>query len=363
MDRLHDLSCVVHLHSTHSDGTGTVPEIARAAEQAGADVVLLTDHDTLAARRAGEEGWHGGALVLAGHEVSPPERNHYLAFGLDEEVDHRGLSPAEIVAAVRERGGFGFAAHPFAAGSGRFRRVSADMRWEDLGCLDGLELWSFLADNGQALRSIREAVRFITRPERAVTHPPAHNLREWDRLGAARRVVGIGGLDAHQFGLRVAGRTVRLMGYRRSFDQLRTHVLVAGEPRGELDHDRALVYSALRAGRCYIAFNAAAPATGFRFFAERSREAAGSAGCARSPSRGERLEMGGEAGAAGWTLHTRLPRVADVRLLRDGEVVAQADTQALLHEAEGPGVYRVEARLRSHGAERTWILSNPIYLR
>jgi len=349
MDRLHDLSCVMHLHSTHSDGTGTVPEIARAAEQVGADVVLLTDHDTLAARRAGEEGWHRGALVLAGHEVSPPGRNHYLAFGLDEEVDHRGLSPAGIVAAVRERGGFGFAAHPFAAGSGRFRRLSVDMRWEDLECLDGLELWSFLADNGQGLAGIREAVRFIARPERFVTHPPERNLREWDRLGATRRVVGIGGLDAHQFGLRVAGRTLRLMSYRRSFDQLRTHVLVDGEPRGQLEHDRELVYAALRAGRCYIALNAVAPGTGFRFFAERSR--------------GERLEMGGEAGTAGWTLHARLPRAAHVRLLRDGEIVARADTQALMHQAEGPGVYRVEARLRSHGAERTWILSNPVYLR
>ncbi|MBA3358612.1 MAG: CehA/McbA family metallohydrolase [Thermoleophilaceae bacterium] len=349
MDRLHDLSCVLHLHSTHSDGTGTVPEIARAAEQAGADVVLLTDHDTLAARRAGEEGWHGAALVLAGHEVSPPGRNHYLAFGLDEEIRHRGLTPAQIVAAVRERGGFGFAAHPFASGSGRFPRVSADMRWEDLECLDGLELWSFLADNGQRLNSIRDAVRFIARPERFVTHPPEHNLREWDRLGASRRVVGIGGLDAHQFGLRVAGRTLRAMSYRRSFEQLRTHVLVAAEPRGELDHDRELVYSALRTGRCYIAFNAIARATGFRFFAERFR--------------GERLEMGGEAAGGGWTLHARLPRVADVRLLRDGEVVARAVTQALMHEAQGPGVYRVEVRLRSHGAERTWILSNPVYLR
>jgi hypothetical protein len=349
MDRLHDVSCVVHLHSTYSDGTGTVPEIAQAAEQAGANVVLLTDHDTLAARRAGEEGWHGDALVLVGHEVTPLGRNHYLAFGLDEEVDHRGLDPAETVLAVRDRGGFGFGAHPFAAGSSRFRRLSADMRWDDLECLDGVEVWSFLADNGQGLRTIREAVRFIARPERFVTHPPEHNLREWDRMGAARRVVGIGGLDAHQFGLRVAGRTLRLMSYRRSFEQLRTHVLVAAALRRDLEHDRELVYSALRAGRCYIAFNAVAPAAGFQFFGERSR--------------GERLEMGGEAGAGGWTLHARVPRLADVRLLRDGEVVARADTQALVHEAEEPGVWRVEARLRSHGAERTWILSNPVYLR
>ena len=68
---MHDLACVVHLHSTHSDGTGTVPEIARAAARAKADVVLLTDHDTLEAKRRGEEGWYGDVLLLAGEEVSP----------------------------------------------------------------------------------------------------------------------------------------------------------------------------------------------------------------------------------------------------------------------------------------------------
>jgi predicted metal-dependent phosphoesterase TrpH len=66
---MHDLSCVVHLHSTHSDGTGTVREIARAAARARADVVLLTDHDTMAARRLGEEGWYGDVLLIAGDEI------------------------------------------------------------------------------------------------------------------------------------------------------------------------------------------------------------------------------------------------------------------------------------------------------
>ena len=61
--RVHDLACVVHLHSTYSDGTGTVPQIARAAKHAGVDVVLLTDHDTLAAKERGEEGWHGEVLA------------------------------------------------------------------------------------------------------------------------------------------------------------------------------------------------------------------------------------------------------------------------------------------------------------
>src|SRR5438067_11443486 len=98
---MHDLSCVVHLHSLHSDGTGTVKEIARAAK--GIDVVLLTDHDTM----AGEPGWYGDVLVLVGVEVSPKGRDHYLAFGLDSPIDHRGRRAADIVRAVREAGGCG----------------------------------------------------------------------------------------------------------------------------------------------------------------------------------------------------------------------------------------------------------------
>src|SRR4051812_26712624 len=118
MAPLHDLACVVHVHSTHSDGTGTVPEIAAAAARNAVDVVLLTDHDTLAAVRAGEEGWHGNVLVLVGEEVTPPERDHYLAFGVSREVKRRQPA-ADICAAVTSAGGFGFAAHPFSRGSER----------------------------------------------------------------------------------------------------------------------------------------------------------------------------------------------------------------------------------------------------
>ncbi|MDQ3643920.1 MAG: CehA/McbA family metallohydrolase [Actinomycetota bacterium] len=324
-------------------------EIARAAEEAGVDVVLLTDHDSLGAKRCGEEGWHGDALVLVGEEVSPPDRNHYLAFGIDEHIDHRGLSPTQVVEAVRASGGFGFAAHPFSEGSTRFRRLSNTMLWEDLDALDGIEVWSFLSDNGQRVASIRDAVGFVARPERYVTRAPERNLAEWDRLGTSRRVVGIGGLDAHQFGRRIGGRVVRLMSYRRSFRQLQTHVLATEPLTGDLEHDRDQVYGALRDGRCYIAAPQVAPPAGFQFFAERPG--------------GERLEMGAEAPGGDWRLHTLLPRPADVRLLRDGAEVARLRAPALVHVPAGPGVYRVEATLEAHGAERTWILSNPIYLR
>jgi hypothetical protein len=62
---------------------------------------------------------------------------------------------------------------------------------------------------------------------------------------------------------------------------------------------------------------------------------------------------------------TVAPLAAPARLsvLRDGRPVATREGTALEHEVEEPGVYRVKAKHWSKGHERTWILSNPIYLR
>ena len=341
----HDLTCVVHVHSTYSDGTGTVPEIAAAAARNGVDVVLLTDHDTLAARRAGEERWHGSTLVLVGEEVSPRGRDHFLAFGIEKEVK-RGLPSAGICAAAKEQGGFGFAAHPWSAGSQVVKRPGA-MPWTDIDCegLEGLEVWSFVTDTLESLKSVREIAGFLRNPARTLDHPPAQNVSEWDRLGARRRVVGIAGIDAHQIGIRVRGHVpVKLMSYARSFRFLHTHVLCEEPPSGDVDHDRDQVYSALRAGRCYMAVDSLAPARGFTFGAEG-------------------LPMGAEAPASAVTLTARTPRPAALRLLRDGVEIARGDGASLEHEVSEPGVYRVEARLTAHGRDRTWILSNPVYLR
>jgi hypothetical protein len=356
---MHDLACVVHLHSTYSDGTGTVPHIARAARRAGADVVLLTDHDTLAARDNGEEGWYrgrrrspdgqrGDVLLLAGTEVSPRRRNHYLAFDIDRPIDHRGLDAAGICRAVSEAGGFGFAAHPFSRGSDRFRDRAPGMPFEDLECeaLHGLELWSFVNDTGEAVGGLLDILRFVTMPARVLDHPPERNLRVWDSLCQRRRVVAIGGLDAHQFGKRIGPFVpIRVMAYRRSFRFIRTHVLCEEAPSGEFERDREQVYGALREGRCYIAVNSVAPAKGFRF-------------------EGDGVAMGAAAAAGERrVLRASVPLPARLRLLRDGVEVASASGQVLEHEVEEPGVYRVEAYRRSKGRERTWILSNPIYLR
>jgi hypothetical protein len=335
-----DLACVVHLHSTHSDGTGTVPEIAEAAKEAGADVVLLTDHDTLAAKQGGEEGWYGPVLLLAGEEISPRGGNHYLAFGLDEHVRWGRKEPGEICEEVRDRGGFGFAAHPWSEGSRRFKSRAKGMPFRGLDCpaLHGVELWSFATDTGESLESIPQIIRFLARPGTVLRHPPERNLRGWDELCRERKTVALGGLDAHQFGKRIGPFVpIKLMRYSRSFRYIRTHVLTDEPLSGDLGHDRDQVFAALRAGRCYIAVDSLGSAKGFQFWAE------GPEG---------RVEMGEEAAAGDWTLRVGLPGEATLKVIRDGQEVDGLD-------ASEPGVYRVEA----HRGDRTWVISNPVYLR
>ena len=335
MPEAYDLTCVIHLHSTHSDGTGTVTQIARAAKRAGVDVVFLTDHDTL----AGEERWYDDVLVLVGEEVTPRDRDHYLAFDIAERVSPR-LSGPEICNAVHAQGGFGFAAHPWSHGNPRFKR--GGYPWGDFDCLDGVEVWSFLNDTGERLRGFRDFARMILAPQSIIGGPPEGNLRAWDEMCRKRRVVAVGGLDAHQFGIRVAGHVpIRLMGYKRTFRQLHTHVLVDDKLSGDLGTDRARVYDALREGRCYIANDQVAEARGFAMHVDG-------------------VPMGGEAAfAPGMSLHARVPQPASLRLIRDGQLAAEAHGAELHHSIELAGVYRLEARL----GDRPWIFSNPVYIR
>ena len=73
--------------------------------------------------------------------------------------------------------------------------------------------------------------------------------------------------------------------------------------------------------------------------------------------------MGAEAPAGHYGLRARTPLPARLRLLRDGVEIAATNGTSLEHETTEPGVYRIEAYRRAHGRERTWIVSNPVYLR
>jgi hypothetical protein len=330
-----------------------VQEVVADAAANDRDAVLLTDHDTLGAEDAGLEGWHGSVLLVVGTEVTSAG-GHLLAFGAGELGDCRAMPERDVTAAVADRGGVSIAAHPFSAGSAMSRRIGRPHPWEDReDCnLTGLEVWSLLTDAAEDWRSPREAARFLRSPRALARSPRRPDLAAWDDIGSRRRIVGVGGLDAHQSGIRL-GRSRRPLSPMRNdvyFGSLATHVLTASEPSGSSARDRDALLGALAAGRCYLAMDWHRPARGFRFWAQGEDALA---------------VMGEDADAGGtWRMRAVLPEPASIRLLHDGVVVSiAAGATELDVPVRAPGVYRVEAWLPSSRGEVCWILSNPVYLR
>ena len=346
-----DWSCVVHVHSTYSDGTATIPELVNDAAANGRDAILLTDHDDLSARADGWQGWHGDVLLVVGTEISTAG-GHLLAFGIDESPDGRLRPGSDAAAYVARHDGICFAAHPFSTGSAMSKTIGRPHPWERLedDNLTGIELWSLLTDTAESWRNPVQGLRFMRDPERRFAGPERRRLDRWDQLGAERPLVGIGGLDAHQSGGRLLGRRpVSPIPNSRYFGSLATHVITDEPPTGDATSDQGMLLAALAAGRCYLGMDWSGPTSGFRFEASRgSRTAA----------------MGSEVDAGPWTLRARLPGPARLMLLRDGRVIQESiGAEAIEAEAEAPGVYRVEAWLADGRRELPWVISNPIYLR
>jgi hypothetical protein len=99
-----------HVHTTRSDGRGTVEEVAAAAWAAGLHFVVLTDHNDFGPR---EPVFVSGVLMVPGVEIST-EHGHLVAFGMKRPMEgiRAWMDGGEALAAVEEAGGVGVLAHP-----------------------------------------------------------------------------------------------------------------------------------------------------------------------------------------------------------------------------------------------------------
>lgn len=339
---LHDYKGAIHIHSIYSDGKGTIEEIAAAARQVGLDFVITTDHDTLAPLMEGKEGWHEGVLVLVGSEITT-KAGYYLALNISQLPKGRG--PEAHVEQIKGQGGMSFIAHPFG-----FRHRWDWANWTLPG-FTGMEIYDLTDD--LLKESLISYIKFffvgLFNPRETFSSyldRPTEELRKWDELIPQWRMVGIGGTNVHAK-FRVFGETIDP--YWKLFKLAQNHVLVKEAFTGDLEHDKALLYGALKQGHVYVSFGMWGEARGFSFRA----------------SNGEKeLMMGEETTWSGpMRLRVDLPQEALVKLIRNGEVILEAEGKALNYEAQDRGVYRVEA-YRNVGEEyKLWIISNPIYLR
>lgn len=348
------------MHSKFSDGSGTVQEIADYACDSNLDFIILTDHNTLKAKDQGFEKWHKNTMLIVGYEVNDiKNRNHYLAMGTDELVGTyeklpdgdlgNRLSAAEYVKEIKKKGGIGFLAHPHEVRN-NLKELPA-YPWTAWECDDftGMEIWNHMSEWAEGLNESNKLHRFL-HPLKSIIAPSDVTLKKWDELNSKRKVVGIGGIDAHAHKHSIMGFEFEIFGYKILFKSIRTHVFVDNEiKKGDADNfrlDKNQIIDALGKGRSFIVNNYLGSGTGFRFFAEYD---------------GEHFTVGDEIKFDPLKnkkiiFRTMLPSSAKIRLIHNGKPSEEVTGLDCIWDSEEKGSYRVEA----WKDEKGWIFSNHI---
>ncbi len=346
----------LHMHTRYSDGSGLHKDIAAAALQTDLDAVIVTDHNIVA---YGFEGYYKDKnkkiLMLVGEEVHDqarePQKNHLLVFGANRELATFADNPQNLIRQVREAGGICFLAHPHDPEAKAFNET--DISWEDWSVQDytGIELWNALSELKTVVPTKLHGVFYAFFPALVARQPLPQTLAKWDELLAqGRRVVAIGGSDAHALHLSLGLLRRVIFPYEFHFRAVNTHVLLNESLSGDVARDRDLIYQALAAGHCFIGYDLPASTRGFRFTAQ---------------GRDESAVMGDEISAKhGVTLQAKVPFAADIILLKDGKPIQTLkNQQTCAYATTEAGVYRVEVYRNYLGKRRGWIYSNPIYAR
>lgn len=293
-------------------------------------------------------------LLLVGEEIHDrtrdPQKNHLLVFGAEKELAPLGHSPQAVIDGVNKAGGLAFLAHPYdpaapALGEG-------DISWVDWSVtgFTGIELWNGFSELKRVLKSKLHAIFYVFNPHLYPRGPFPQSLQIWDDLlNQGRKVVAIGGSDAHQLPGHLGPLRRTVFPYEWHFRCVNTHLLLAQPLSGELQADKRLIFDALRQGHAFVSYDLPNPTRGFRFTAQ------GIEGTA---------QMGDEIHAQnGVTFQIRLPQRAECILLKDGKPLKTwKNRDSCTHITTEPGVYRVEVFTYFYG-RCGWIYSNPIYVR
>lgn len=342
----YELVGAVHLHSNYSDGSLSIPEIGRIAEEKDLDFLMFSDHNTLEPKRLGLEGWYGKVLVLIGCEINDPDdRNHYLAFGINKEA-REGSTAAQYVRYVRKKGGFGIIAHP--AEKRSFSDAYPPYPWTawDVDCYDGIEIWNQLSEWMEGITR-RNLLWRILHPLRSIRYPVWETLERWDQINQKRRVVGVGGIDVHGYFLKLLGLIpIEIYPYKVQFRSIRTHLLLDKPIDSNVTFQEAekAVFSALSQARCFITNSSIGDGRRFRFWALKKGEAY---------PMGSRLTAESEV-----VLKVKTPLPGWIQLVKDGREMVGLKGKTLEYTTVQKGVYRIEVFRKKRG----WIYSNPIVL-
>ena len=329
-----DFRGVIHAHSYLShDSQGTPSRIIQAAQTAGIQFILMTDHPSPYSVTHGLRGMHGGVLFVPGQEVSMDPGGSLLGINLEQTVGTHDEQKA--IDEVRAQGGLAILGH-----------IEGIETWDATGW-DAMEIYNIHYDailDGKIDKTIALIPILKKDPDRvwqSILDRPTLYLNAWDAALKYRKVTGIAAEDSHE---NVVYNGVQLDTYERSYGLVSTHLFLM-----ELTVDE--IYRAIRAGHGYVCFDVFAPCRGFSFTATDGKNTAIMGDdFTRDPKAPNKMEIA-------------TPKKAKIRLLKDGITYREADSNTLTLELTEPGVYRVEVELPRKKKSVQWIYSNPIYVK
>ena len=349
-----DCAGVIHLHTTASDGEQELSDFVQVAEALGLDFLVLGDHNVI---NPEYKNIQSSVVIVPGLEYTPgysfehdeegnPTNydsgpNHLLAIGVTEPSTEDFSNPQANIDTVAAQGGLSFLAHP------------ADywLPWKDwqVERYDGLEIWTYLSNWAESAMVQELGAKALKDPDAVLTEPNNRLIKHWDTVGYQRRLIGIGSTDAHSKMQSLQGENHLVFPLDKELHSIRTHVLLKDSLSDSRSEASSQIVEALSKGRCFIALDSLADATGFQFWLEMD---------------GRRYDIGDEIGLRdtnpNGNLHVSVPHSATIKVIFNGKVTHQAEKDQLNIPIQlAQGVYRVEAWIK----DRIWTLSNPIYLR
>ena len=329
---------VYHLHTRFSDGRGSVEEVVQAAKRNRLDFIILTDHGRPNYACLRSQGWRDGLLVLAGSELST-NRGHLVGLGFPDSIPPLPSKAEEAAYWVQKEGGLTVIAHPFSKTSWSWGDDNQFFTGIELLDADTMFKKNWLASLPIfPLLGLKPRV-FVLR----MIDPFFKSFEQWDLLNQKQPpFYGFFSCDAHLF----YGPLLSLFHLRVPLDK--------GMP-AEFSEARQVIFTALKRGAFYNAVDAARPAAGFKFWAERGEE---------------RFPMGSQVGMDSEIplfLHLEIPGQVPTTtvLIRNGERLFSSAEKKITYEVQEPGVYRVEVYLETQtglNPKIPWVVSNPIFL-
>jgi len=332
---------VMHIHSKDSDGTKSIPEIAKIGNGLGLDFLFFTDHMTLKSLHLGREGWYGKTLVIIGYEIHDKDnKNHYLAFNVPEVLPGE-LSAQEYVKKVKQEGGLGIIAHPDEIRKAIPQFPSYPWTAWDAQGFDGIEIWNQMSEWMEKLTKINQ-LKMILSPRSALFSPTQRVLEKWDELNQERKVVGVGGVDAHAHSLEIGPFKITIFPYKVQFQSIRTHILLDEPLSQDFQAARKQILTALKNCNVFCSHFRWGDAKGFSFLAQSRNEIA---------KIGNQIDLKEEV-----KLKVQTPQDAEIKLLCNGKLIEGASGNTLEYQMKDKGNYRVEVFRKGKG----WIFSNHI---